>query len=549
MNGAPEYNALSYCWGDMRLCTGVFFTNLNGSENVYRVTEDLATCLHSILESQSLQRPTFLWVDQICINQDNTLERNSQVACMANIYKNASQVLVWLGQESDFDTKNNVLPAHPGQETGVDKQTILKWVLESAVFTRPWFNRLWVVQEVVLAKDITVLIGRDARPWRSIVEQALDTVDAAKASPVLFAFIEKIDLLVVEIVSGCRQEIAKTGHIDIERRLPQIAIYQHCRDSRDTVFGLLGCTGDVFPAAFADYRQPATKVFRDAARIIIDKYKSLHLLNFYSYQAFEDPSSPRWFPQWHLSLVFGLGDVWVVESKFVASRGRMHIPSPPNDPDDLDVRGKAVDTVATVVKKIPFSMSAFLENPATLVNFREICRQSWPHVNHYYAQTEECGPLYEVGSGQMLPIRFIQDVIDTMFCHDDKETTPVGPSTTSADDVYYNIFASFSAVEEEGSMDRGNSEKINLNAIVPYGPDMMQRNLVILQSGRFALVRAAVGEGDVIAILHGLSVPCVLRKVERTEKWHFIGDTFVKGLMRGEGVYWEEDEADTFTLI
>ncbi|KAH7361275.1 heterokaryon incompatibility protein-domain-containing protein [Pyrenochaeta sp. MPI-SDFR-AT-0127] len=550
VNAAPEYDALSYCWGDMRLCTGVLLTEPYGSERVYRITEDLATCLHSILQSESLQRPAFLWVDQICINQDDTSERNTQVAHMAAIYKNAARVLLWLGQESSFNPENEDLPAYPGPETGIDDHVLLEWILNSSVFARPWFSRLWVLQEVVLAKEIIVLVGPRTQSWQSLMNQAHETMDTANDNPSLLAFIESIDLLVMEIVSGCREEMITDGHINLERRLPQIAIYQQCRDPRDTVLGLLGCAGDIFPTTFADYGQPAINVFRDSARIIIDKYKSLHLLTFYSSHAFNDEEYPRWFPQWHNAPSFGLGDVWIQESVYTASCGRVHLSSPPHDQEHLDVRGKVVDTVATVVKEMSEDVPAFLMDPVHFLNIRELCSMSWPHVHHRYATTRgEHDQPYQAGGGEMWPIQFIKDVIDTMLCHDFTGTAPLVSSSESVDDVYKMILTYFSPVEEGNPSNLDYSEDFNPSGIISYGPDIMKRNLVILQSGRFALVRDAVREGDAIAILHGLSVPCVLRKVEGTSNWQILGDTFVKGVMRGEGVFWEEDEADTLTLI
>jgi hypothetical protein len=75
------------------------------------------------------------------------------------------------------------------------------------------------------------------------------------------------------------------------------------------------------------------------------------------------------------------------------------------------------------------------------------------------------------------------------------------------------------------------------------------RRLVILGTGSLALVQYGVREGDRVAILHGLDVPCVIRKVGDGNKWQWLGDAFILGLMRGEAVLWEEDNADTFTLV
>lgn len=66
---APSFDALSYCWGDMRLCTGILFDTGTGPdlvERMLRVTEDLATCLFSILMTRSLvDKPKYLWIDQV----------------------------------------------------------------------------------------------------------------------------------------------------------------------------------------------------------------------------------------------------------------------------------------------------------------------------------------------------------------------------------------------------------------------------------------------------------------------------------------------------
>jgi hypothetical protein len=66
---APLFDALSYCWGDMRLCTGIVFDTGTGPclvERMFRVTEDLATCLFSILMTRTLEeKPRYLWIDQV----------------------------------------------------------------------------------------------------------------------------------------------------------------------------------------------------------------------------------------------------------------------------------------------------------------------------------------------------------------------------------------------------------------------------------------------------------------------------------------------------
>jgi hypothetical protein len=147
---APAYEALSYCWGDLRLCTGILFNHEDGHERVFRITEDLATCLYSIMQSRELTTPAYIWIDQICIDQGNIPERNSQVKIMIDIYRRASRVIVWLGQEAESagryqdSTGAGVVPTHIlpiDDETG---QPDIRRIEDASVLARPWFRRLWV---------------------------------------------------------------------------------------------------------------------------------------------------------------------------------------------------------------------------------------------------------------------------------------------------------------------------------------------------------------------------------------------------------------------
>ena len=556
LNAAPEYEALSYCWGDMRLCTGLFFTNPDGSERVYRVTEDLATCLVSVLQSQTLQIPPYLWIDQISINQEDTLERNRQVANMATIYKSASRVLVWLGQDSDFQPTNEVLPVCPGPETDINGQTLLQFILNSSVFARPWFFRLWVVQEVVLAKYITVLIGRQPLSWSSLVEWTDDLIRCFDSHPSLAVLIIDKTSILTKRVSDCRSEIAADGHINLSKRLLEIAMSQKCRDPRDTIYGILGCTGDIFPTNFAEYRKSAMSTFRDAARIIIDESKSLYILAVYSPETFQVGGDPRWFPQWHLFNKPGLEQMTEGEFCYAASQGRMHVPSAPRDENDVEVRGRVVDTVVTditVFSDEDDEDDAFFDDPALYCNIRQLCRQSWAQVSHRYCEPERGRPANRAGSGLAWPICFIRDIIDAVLCLDNLEILNY-VDTISLDDFYHALFVSFSPKENDGRKNEGKGETY-MKAMQEITDEMVRRwplftgrKLVLLESGRFGLVQQAVKEGDSIALLHGLTVPCVLQKAKVTNKWHIVGDAFVRDLMQGEGVVWEEDEADTFTL-
>lgn len=90
---APRYAALSYAWGE-----GIFCRKMSIGGKLLPITQNLAVALEHIREQH---KAVVLWVDAVCINQDDTIEKNAQVQMMGKIYMKASVVLVWLGPSDD----------------------------------------------------------------------------------------------------------------------------------------------------------------------------------------------------------------------------------------------------------------------------------------------------------------------------------------------------------------------------------------------------------------------------------------------------------------
>jgi len=89
----PEYTALSYVWGDLTLSE-----SLTCSGRTLHITRSLKAALHGIRRSTS---PLTIWADQLCINQQDIIERNMQVQSMDKVYSKSQGVIVWLGADED----------------------------------------------------------------------------------------------------------------------------------------------------------------------------------------------------------------------------------------------------------------------------------------------------------------------------------------------------------------------------------------------------------------------------------------------------------------
>lgn len=188
-----HYQALSYTWGSPVFPKTLHVVQGEDSNTTLTGLIAITENLHSALQALRQRDKTLvLWVDAICINQADIPERNSQVGNIPQTYAEAASVLVWLGTESlqndgslciDFFTELAALIASGNdqdQEQADKSSWRKKFVINQLVstfldakgrdaiisfLTRPWFRRRWVVQEVVLAKDVSIVCGTSNILW------------------------------------------------------------------------------------------------------------------------------------------------------------------------------------------------------------------------------------------------------------------------------------------------------------------------------------------------------------------------------------------------
>src|SRR5437868_3974792 len=99
----PEYEALSYYWGDPKVTIGILCDGAS-----VQVTKNLHTALQWLRKEDTTR---ILWVDALCINQNSNDEKNHQVGMMRRIYGCSVRTLVWLGEETE--ESKSALPMTP----------------------------------------------------------------------------------------------------------------------------------------------------------------------------------------------------------------------------------------------------------------------------------------------------------------------------------------------------------------------------------------------------------------------------------------------------
>lgn len=173
IKNAPEYIALSYAWGDP---TDTAEIEIGGRS--FRVTTSLVGALRRI---RRWKRPRHFWADAICINQSSLDEKNHQIPLMRRIYSQARGVIMWLGEERDDSELAMDLIRRWGEgvstsmqiDNGACCRNALKACLPfiddpfdkkslealGCLLRRDYWRRVWIIQEVVLAKSRLMLCG------------------------------------------------------------------------------------------------------------------------------------------------------------------------------------------------------------------------------------------------------------------------------------------------------------------------------------------------------------------------------------------------------
>jgi hypothetical protein len=162
----PNYIAISYTWGSKGRYDHI---QLNGTR--FPVRRNL---WHFLNQMRSRQRYSLFWIDAICIDQDDVEEQNHQVGMMREIYSGAQAVWVWLGTEDKIMNSNMAMRyletrqpldanAHPKKLCGPKKAAAMLELCE-----RAYWKRIWIVQEIVLAREISILCGDRQVSWSKL---------------------------------------------------------------------------------------------------------------------------------------------------------------------------------------------------------------------------------------------------------------------------------------------------------------------------------------------------------------------------------------------
>jgi hypothetical protein len=289
----PDYVALSYAWGDQGTKLPVF---MNGE--LFFVTKNLHAALLQLRICCTIIQPFGpVWIDAICIDQGNPQEKNYQLPLMREIYESAAEVFVWLGEDKNddggkaFGLMNRWVTAiKEFRGEGIDGQSFEErwrnnaskllvavedpfneedWLAVSRILQWPYWERIWTVQEIVVAREPCLFCGS------SIF--ALD--DLFEILPVWFSlgnanFNNLLSLAQFRMVSRCplHRVLRVTGirlsWLKGEKRMDFLNLLKmtsahHATNPRDKLYAVLGLVAKPDIPIVPDYTLPVSRVYVD----------------------------------------------------------------------------------------------------------------------------------------------------------------------------------------------------------------------------------------------------------------------------------------------
>ena len=299
----PVYSALSYCWGSMSILRTVYI-----NDHAFEVGSNCEAAIRMLRQKDI---DVTVWIDSICIDQNSKEDRNRQVRQMRRKYENARDVVVWLGVGEAY-TKEAVEileavsqmgrynPALSSKTVGTESQ----WAAVRKFFKIPWFERIWVVQEVALAKAISIRVGTHVITWPSFVKAIqwyLEDIDYVYKS-----MLESDSLF--NNACAIREAWARRAFVEgnADRIEFLLGVFSHWKATcmSDKVYGLLGLSKEHdAEELLVDYDLPIAQIFSKVVRFVIAQDGRLDILA----QCHNPPifqGLPSWIPDWTTDRVY-----------------------------------------------------------------------------------------------------------------------------------------------------------------------------------------------------------------------------------------------------
>ncbi|KAI2627971.1 heterokaryon incompatibility protein-domain-containing protein [Hypomontagnella submonticulosa] len=290
---APEYNALSYCWGDISKTEAI---------EVDGITVSVSQSLVEALRHSGTKPGELIWADAICINQSDPYEKTNQIRIMGVIYSKAARTIAWLGRCGAYSKEAfRFLEALSAPGGSVSFSNLFRsqerpmpvFLGLQEIIQRPYWERAWIIQEISKSTNLAILYGEYQFNLDELLKVARHLKDLPQRNRDIMAAIAKF---------RSQEQRSRVGN-------PRISLLQallesrHSRatDQRDKVYTLLGVTSDgsdIVP--LPSYTDSIETVFGNltAAFLAMKRSTNILLLARWAPLHLRLPHAPPWAIDW-----------------------------------------------------------------------------------------------------------------------------------------------------------------------------------------------------------------------------------------------------------
>ncbi|KAK8026440.1 hypothetical protein PG991_003496 [Apiospora marii] len=615
IDDAPDFEAISYLWGqDLSpspiLCNGAEKTVTRNLEEALRglrpppnwdsvPTWPPSHPLHSgrhvwrgIARNRYEQQEnttslqTSVWIDALCINQDDPKERAQQVKMMGQIYRRASTVKIWLGNEAHRpkgpipiptatplahhhlsqygdmpvvlsflaqalrnpqDEENSLLGLRPTEDRhyrnhvhGLLHPFSSEWDILRDFFANPYFQRVWIVQEVVVARRAVAILGDWHLDWAALGQAASwfarngggnkDMVPVGEAAALWDAHnMDGKRMPLLDLLKDFR--LRKAGQ-DVDRLYATLGIAEETADlGLDLDIG--GGRGRLHSLLEPDYEKPLMDVYRDATRYLMVTHGSLRVLCHVDNGQTKTPNWPSWVPDWRQAKTSS--EIWDAEGlEGLAADGHGSVSfGAASHENRLSLRGRNVDRIRTYSVKL----ESYGIGHVTYMQERDFVQAAWKMTRRNAQEQGEEEP--------RKPTDMLVTFVKTLTAGvvrgraDDATQADATPKASMADALSW-LSKHFddedlTTNDQPAWAKKGDAGRFH-EAFVRVCTD---RRFCVTNEGRIGIGPEGMAEGDRVVVFFGSRVPFLVREVG--PRYRLVGECYVAGLMEGQAMTDGED--------
>jgi hypothetical protein len=581
LQDSPDYEAVSYTWGD-----NTYVDTMTCDGKALGIAANIRDALQRFRSANEVRT---LWVDAICINQNDDIEKSQQVGIMGLIYWKAKLVNIWLGNEEDpretaaiefmrvkgerFRNTPQPFQQMSSSEVSDEPQDREHWDLVRCFFNRPWFTRVWTVQELGLASDAKFYCGEATITRSDLANFVLHLKYEAETIIRLY----RINTAHISMCWNYRIRTRRNRGLphdpSCEEDFLQMLDWAHgleCTNPKDAVYAFLG-----HPSALKKHRLDSdpyityTTTFRERTALIQPNYdERFELKELYrqvAYTALQtwdfgpelfryvkhneetiEEEYPSWIPRWNLPSE--PSSFHRPNKNYYNASGDLKLPKP-----ELRLAGGLLTHLQ--VKALPLDTVELVHVIPAFAVYHTIDRT---HDNFFSMTDVQCNPVEHLRS---VYLNFRSKLMNGNNGEMDFAVTltaGVTPGTLSEiasdPELHYEDYCSYRLAKSDiwgpklepdvrchlqkysGNADRfGDEVSIKLPG----------RAFFFTENGRLGLGPRIIRPGDECCILRGAKMPCVLRPV-REGVGKLLGEVYYHGQMKGGiiEVTTEEDWAD-----